>query len=236
MKFNFKNYQKVLEILKKNDYDFIPAYDWKKFKHTKKKIILRHDIDFETNYAYKIGILEKKNNIISNFFFLMKDDVYDLYSEETEFCINKLKEMGHSIGVHFNIKYYKNKSNFKKKIINDIKFFLKYYSIKKLIISEHQPRLNNYKKFEIKSEFNSYNNQVMKYFNYYSDSSMKLDFQKLQAEIENKNNIQFLTHPIWWVTRSNNLVSKVNQSKKIKIKKINLIYDKYLGIAKKFHY
>ena len=38
----------------------LSAYNWKKFKNKNNNIILRHDIDFETEYAYEVGLLEKK--------------------------------------------------------------------------------------------------------------------------------------------------------------------------------
>lgn len=233
MKFNINNYKKILELFKKNDYDFISAYDWDKFKNKNKKVILRHDIDFETTYAYEIGLLEKKNKVTSNFFFILRDDFYDLYSNQTVFHINKLQEMGHNIGIHLNLKTYKNHKIFKQKIKQDINFFLDFYNIKKLIISYHQPRFNNFKDIKINCEFDAYDYQLMKFFSYSSDSSMKLNFEQLKLQIEKKNNIQFLSHPIWWVTKSNNLIKKINQSKKYKIKRLQTIYSQYRDLVKK---
>ena len=233
MKFNLNSYKKILELLKKNDYHFISAYNWKKFKNKNNNIILRHDIDFETEYAYEVGLLEKKNRVKSNFFFIMRDDFYDLYSNQTVINIKKLRAMGHNIGLHINLKTFDNKKNLRKNIDNNIRFFLEFYKINKLIVSYHQPRFNNFKNIKIKCEFNAYDNELMKFFSYISDSSMQFNLQQLKTEIKKKKNIQFLSHPIWWVTKTNNLIKKIDQSKKLKIKKLNFIYNQYKKLIKK---
>ena len=79
MRFNKKNYIKILKYLKKNKYKFIPAYKWEKFKNKKKIIILRHDIDFETYYALEIAKIEKKRKNYFKLFFFIKGCFFTIY-------------------------------------------------------------------------------------------------------------------------------------------------------------
>ena len=41
----------------------------------------------------------------------MRDDFYDLYSNQTVINIKKLRAMGHNIGLHINLKTFDNKKN-----------------------------------------------------------------------------------------------------------------------------
>lgn len=64
MKFSRSGYIKLLNEINKK-YQFILARDWQKFLKEKNKIILRHDIDFDTSYALEMAKIEykKKNKI-----------------------------------------------------------------------------------------------------------------------------------------------------------------------------
>ena len=82
MKFSKKNYINLLKVIKKN-YRFICASNWHKYKRNIKYAILRHDIDFDTSLALQMAKIEKIKNIKANYFFLLRDDFYDLFSIET---------------------------------------------------------------------------------------------------------------------------------------------------------
>ena len=64
-----RDYENFLSKFKKNDYIF-KFFHQKIFK--KRNIILRHDVDFDTDYALNIAKIEKKLKIKSTFFFLLE--------------------------------------------------------------------------------------------------------------------------------------------------------------------
>lgn len=61
-----KEYENFLYKFIENDYIF-KFFHQKIFK--KRNILLRHDVDFDTNYALNIAKVENKLNIRSTFFF-----------------------------------------------------------------------------------------------------------------------------------------------------------------------
>ena len=107
MKFSKPNYLKLLNSLKKRNINlFLRVIG--KISKKKNYIILRHDIDFDTSYALEMAKIENKNKIKSTYFFLMRDDYYDLFSDKTYRDLKLIKKLGHEIGIHINPKVLKN--------------------------------------------------------------------------------------------------------------------------------
>jgi len=229
MKFKKKNYIKLLNEISKNDYIFILAKDCKKNFVKNNKIILRHDIDFDTSFAVDMAKIEYDNQIKSTYFFLMRDVFYDLYSENTFNDLMKIKQYGHEIGLHINPHNYLNKKNKLKLLKDDLNYFKKFYKIKLNSISFHQPSVYKFKDLDIKFKFSSYNKILMKHFKYFSDSSMKFDYKGLKNFLATKHNIQLLIHPIWWITSKTTLQEKIKETfikKKSELVNNFIKYDK----------
>jgi|TARA_B110000027_G_C16068969_1_gene278103 hypothetical protein len=231
MIFSKSGYIKLLNNLKIN-YSFVYARDWKKYSTKKNKIILRHDIDFDTSYALEMAKIEYDNKIKSTFFFLMRDDYYDLYSNETYNNIEKIKNYGHKIGIHINPDSYKLYKK-KVKIINsDIKYFQSFYNIKIDSISYHQPSVYNFKDIEFKSKFSSYSQDIMSKYKYFSDSSMNFRDKEFNDFIKSQKNIQLLIHPIWWMINKKSINQKIKSLFKKKKSDLIKIFKKYDTVIK----
>ena len=106
-----------------NAQNFTRPNDWKKYQNKRNYIILRHDVDFDTSLALEMAQLEKKYKVRSNYFFLMRDDFYDLYSIKTTNDIKSIFDLGHNIGLHINPASYNFFTNPKKKLRRDIEYF-----------------------------------------------------------------------------------------------------------------
>ena len=231
MSFSKKNYIYLLKYIKKK-YQFISSNDWKKYQDKRNYIILRHDVDFDTSLALEMAQLEKKYKVRSNYFFLMRDDFYDLYSIKTTNDIKSIFDLGHNIGLHINPASYNFFTNPKKKLRRDIKYFEYFYNIKINSISYHQPSVQNFKNINLQVNFNSYNSIVMKYYKYFSDSSMKFDIIKFKKKLLTNKNVQLLIHPLWWISigsTRNEKLKYIFKEKKILLKNI---FNRYTNILK----
>lgn len=232
MNFSIRNYIYLLKYIK-SKYKFIPSYHWNKYKNKRNYIILRHDIDFDTSLALEMAKLEKKNKIFSNYFFLMRDDFYDLYSLKTINDIRSILDLGHNIGLHINPRSYNSFANSKKRLMADIKYFKSFYNIKINSISYHQPSVQDFENINLKINFNSYNPKIMKYYKYFSDSSMKFDIVEFKKHILTNNNIQLLIHPLWWTSRGITRNEKLKYILKIKKNSLKDIFNFYNNILNK---
>lgn len=221
----------MLTQLKQKNYSFINSDEWKKKFKKKNIIILRHDIDFDLNAALKIAKIEYNRRIKSNFFFLINSNYYNIYSQNSQDIIIEILNLGHNIGIHIDPVRYKSKSNIK--IKNDIKYFEKFYNLKINSFSYHMPSINDFTKIKIRTKFNSYDKKLFKKFNYISDSSLQFNNKNFQFLIKNQLPIHLLTHPIWWVTKHNNIKNKINEIIKSKNRNIIKNFKEYLEILKK---
>ncbi len=222
------------KIKKKYKFIFFDELNLKK----NKQLILRHDIDFDLYYALKIAKIERKLNIKSTFFFLIRSDSYNLFSPESLKIIKEIKKLKHQISLHFDPSVYQD---------NNVEVGLKYekelFEIltnqKLKIISFHRPMrkyINLNKK--ISGLDNTYMNKYMKKIFYFSDSANNFRFgdpTKTNA-FKNKLNIQLLLHPIWWQnqfkTDSNRVIKNLFIEKN---KQFNLHLSKNIKFYNKKH-
>lgn len=64
-------------------------------------IILRHDVDLDLDCAYKLALIEFKEDITSTFFILTSSATYNPLSKSNREYIKKVSDMGFEIGLHF---------------------------------------------------------------------------------------------------------------------------------------
>lgn len=96
MIFKYTEYKKYINHLK-NFGKVVPLCKW----DLSSAIILRHDVDFDVEAAYKLALLEMECEIRSTFFFLTSCQTYNLFSAPNRLKLSKLAEMGFEIGLHF---------------------------------------------------------------------------------------------------------------------------------------
>ena len=212
-----REYENFLSKFKKNDYIF-KFFHQKIFK--KRNIILRHDVDFDTNYALNIAKVEKKLKIKSTFFFLMKSKSYNILDPEEIERINHINSMGHEISIHFDPSIY-NKKNVLQGLKQEKKLFESLFNKKIRVISFHRPN----KKFinlntKILGLNHTYQDIFKKDITYFADSRNIFRYGNPLKSIEFKNklSLQISLHPIWW---QNKFYKNINWKIKSYIKKKN---------------
>ena len=236
MKFKINEYTKILKFIKSRKYTFINSIYWKKYNNSKKKIIiLRHDIDFDLEFALIIATIENKLKVRSNFFFLINDEYYNIFSPQSEKILKKISNLGHYIGLHIDPSRY-DKINFNKNIKRDIKYFENFYNLKINSYSFHKPTIYNFSKIKINSQYHSYNKNLLKEYKYISDSSMVFDYKLLKNIITKGEKIHLLIHPLWWTTNSNKIDLKLNEVINKKIESLNYIFHNYKTLLKSINF
>lgn len=199
MKFTYKEYRKMIDMLKKNNYT-ICNYD--NYENYKKVAILRHDIDTVVEKAVKIAEIENEEGVCGTYFVLLSTDFYNVNSSRTFQELKKIQKLGGNIGLHFDEKRYELTS-----IDQMIECILKEKQMLELAleipittVSMHRPSkwiLNQ--KIEIPGMINSYSETFFRQFKYVSDSRMnwREDVQKIIQSNE-YDRLQILTHAFWY--------------------------------------
>jgi hypothetical protein len=219
-----KNYKDFINEFLLNGYKVVmfDSFDLSK----KKQLILRHDIDFDIKAAYEIAVIEHEINVKSTFFFLLRGDFYSLINNENYELVIKIESLGHKISLHYDIEIYNNP---KKELITEIKIFEDFFNTKVDIISIHRPSKhflknpNNY--FNVP---NTYENKFFEQMSYFADSGGRFRFGNPLESRDYKlnNNIQLLTHPIWWTSNLSSVDDILNQLIKKRSSELKLLFGK----------
>ena len=191
--FDLSYYGKIIDKFKSKNYNFV--FFKKKIK--KKNILLRHDVDFSLEDALIIAKFENRKKIKSNYFFLLSSPFYNILNYQDKLIVNKIKKLGHYVGVHFDPSIYKiNKS---KALHKEIKIFNEIIGVQSKVFSLHRPgKLIKYK-FGM-NLINTYENKYFKKIKYLSDSggSFRYSYPLEWLKLNKDKPIQLLLHPIWW--------------------------------------
>ena len=174
-------------------------------------ILLRHDVDNDVQAAQNMAFLENKLGIKSTYFLMTRSPVYNLFSRHNRDAVNEILRLGHSIGLHYDQGYDEIRatptSETIKNINRDCAFLENEFKCKIDAVSFHQPnqKILTSTEFNLEDRVNTYDQTKLKAFEYFSDSNRTLDWNKLKLKLktsstsEQKDNIQLLIHPMWWV-------------------------------------
>jgi len=195
MNFSFEIYKKLILELKKQDFEFST---FKEYSITK-KVYLRHDIDIYSENALNLALIEKDCEVTAVYFFQIDSTFYNILSEEVISTINKIKKLGHEIGLHINPHKVKNPNELMKKITREYEFFKNHIPVSK-IISFHRPPDFIFENLEFEGFINVYGDKYFKEIRYLSDSKRRKLYKNLNESLQTdtKTSIQLLTHPYWW--------------------------------------
>ncbi len=189
------NYKELLLAFKEGGYEFV------KFKDLNKpygQIALRHDIDFDCEFALTAAMEEKQLGIHSTFFFLLRSETYNLFSKKNSEFVKAIKEMGHSISLHFDPLIY---DDFQSGFLEEKRLFESFFNTEIDIISIHRPNEFFQELDEpIQGIDHSYLSKYSKDIAYYADSRGEWRYgHPVNSEaFEQNKSMQILTHPIWW--------------------------------------
>lgn len=134
--------------------------------------LIRHDVDYDLNKAYKMAKFENEMGIKATYFILLSSDNYNAFTIENQKLIISIKEMGHEIGLHFDPSKLGN--DLTQHFENHVLFLSKMIDEPIFSVSIHNPSIHNEY-----PEFSGYNNAYSKHFfnptNYLSDA--RFDFR-----------------------------------------------------------
>lgn len=201
--FSLSSYKYLIKIIKKSKK---PTINFDQFIDGKNGILMRHDVDFSLSKAFQIAKIDHKYAISSTFFVMLNSKIYSLSRKNLNY-IKDIILLGHKIGLHFDASLYsKTKFSLEIECKNECKVLEELINYKINIISFHRPEKKFIgRKTKIAERHHTYMPLFIKNIKYCSDSQGKWRFDDPEELISDStiNNIQLLTHPIWWTTPAN---------------------------------
>lgn len=203
--FSYKYFKKILESLKSN-FEMHLFSNAPELVNTtgRSKLLLRHDVDADLNYALKMAEIENVHGICSTYMVMVSSPLYNIEDPLSQSILKRFMSMGHEVGLHFD--YSDDESN-----NNQSDDFLKQnissacQRIEDIIrspvrsISYHIPMPQFLRgPLMIDGRVNAYAKELMDC--YLSDSAGRWrEGEPLPQLLEsNSHLIQLLIHPIWW--------------------------------------
>ncbi len=175
------------------------------------QVILRHDIDFDTNFALNVARIEHAKGLKATYFFLMRSRFYNMFSLEDFNNILEIQSLGHHISVHFDPTTYE---DFQAGLQKEIDMFAHYFDKKVEIISFHRPNEFFLQHDEpIAGVEHTYQSKYFRDIKYFSDSTgvWRYGCPTDSPEFRRGEALHVLTHPVWWVLNGATNLDKLRQ-------------------------
>ncbi|WP_152985688.1 hypothetical protein [Brevibacillus choshinensis] len=206
--FSYNEYSQILHCIKKHheiiDYSQVN-------KDTKQFAVIRHDVEFSVERAYDFAKLEKTLEINTSYMFQIRNNAYNLFSNENIKMVREINAMGHKIGLHVHLGGLSSFAEISKYILHDSKIMESFLQIPINRFSFHRPPkealkmnvkleglINTYEDrfFEFREEEDGFENLQIKYI---SDSRHAWNYgYPDEKTIKANSKIHFLFHPYSW--------------------------------------
>jgi|TARA_Y100001970_G_scaffold10828_1_gene12706 hypothetical protein len=204
--FSYNEFRNLINMVQQH----LPIIDYKDVKdNTKKFCILRHDIEFSIDRAYKLAKIEKELGVVSTYTVQVRNNTYNALSEKNINLISKIRNLGHHIGLHQNPPSSLKLDTLKDYIMRDITILEDSYGFEIDRFAFHRPKkeyLNCY--VELENKINCYDRKFFHFFDkrpesldilYLADSNHKWKYgYPLDFDFSKINKLQLLTHPFSW--------------------------------------
>lgn len=161
-----------------------------------KVFYLRHDVDISARNALVMGRLAQAQGVVSNIFFQLNAETYNIFSDEVIEIMRALRAAGHCVGLHVDEVRFGADEDVIRRTID---WFSSCVLPVDDVVSFHRPTGNvlgrSYAGF-----VNAYDPRFFSPDSYLSDSRRSLAFLPALADwlSSGRPRIQLLLHPEWW--------------------------------------
>lgn len=229
LNFTYTAYIDLVKCLMSNGYRIADYHSWESFE---KVCILRHDVDFDLKKAAEFAEFETSisKDVHSTYFVLLSTDFYNLFTRENRLLLERIKNCGHEIGLHFDETQYDCYGDMhllSQKIENEIEILSGIIAAPVTTVSMHRPsKAILDANLNLNFTINSYSQVFFQEFKYLSDSRMNWREEPYDCIQQKKyNRLHILTHPFWYeeseVTMKKKLSDFIETAKKERWQSLN---------------
>lgn len=230
--FTIAHYAELVGLAKEQGFQFILHKD--KFVEKRKDVIWRHDVEFSPDIALKMAEIEHDAGVHATYFFQIHSEFYNIFEPYFTRILNRIKNLGHHIGLHFDSHYYgiDSAEDLDKYIYLDRKYFEEVFHLELDTFSFHNttPFVLSCKDYRYGGLINVYADCFKKNYQYCADSTGYWRYEILDEVLRDKNvrHLQVLTHDAMW---SNEVLSprqRVRTSIQANAERVKSRYDEIL--------
>ena len=241
--FSYEDYSRIVNIIKdsKRQKTYLEAINSDDF------IIMRHDVEYSVERAYRLSRLEDKLDFKSTYYFQWTNNTYNLLSKINLEMIHEMHKEGHEIGLHYALNGLTDMQEIRRRIKMEIKALSELLEFDITSFSVHRPTkeilreniclpnvINAYQSefFTFAEEVSDLNNVKVKYM---SDANHKWNYGIPNEEsILGNKKVQILTHPYTWTEKGydneGNFVTLINEKIKELVDSIDSECKHFAGV------
>jgi len=206
--FNYVNYVRLIELIKKKEFDFKVFSD----PVSSNSVLLRHDVDFSLDFSLKMAEIENKLGVNSTYFVQLGSPFYNIFDKYNKKIIQQIMDLGHSIGLHFDITNYEinNYKDFELALNLELYVMSEILNLKVLHFSFHRPASNSFVHDELNDDSRYVHSRYFEQYKYISDSRMQFR-EDLLSYLDNHSfdAYQLNFHPIWYSDSNSSLKQRL---------------------------
>jgi hypothetical protein len=168
-------------------------------------VLMRHDIDFDLGKARAMAEVEREGGILATYFFLLRTDHYNLFSKPGSAEVERILQMGHHLGLHFDCAAYRpdaTDAELAAACRKEAEALGSWFGSEVEIVSYHRPNAQVLTGNPLLSapRPHAYMARFMKDMKYCSDSRGEWRYgdPTSQPEFHARKAMQILIHPLWW--------------------------------------
>ena len=178
--------------------------------------LLRHDVDYSPSAALRMAEEEARLGLRATYFILLSSPFYNILSESFCNVPRRLVELGHDVGVHYDLGVYETMDWVSPPaLLHQHAGLLGALSGRPVqTISMHNPSTSGVDPFSASTEFiNAYDPRFTEAITYISDScgAWRNQASFLFEEAEIPPQVQLLVHPIFWQDRTADRWSRLDR-------------------------
>lgn len=198
----------------------------------------RHDVDVSPQRALALANIEIQEGVKSTFFFMLSSAFYNILEPENIEIVQKIANMGHAIGIHFDPAHHTSikgpKFNLEERLLIDARSFKDYLDVEPKAFSFHNPDIGDWLSSDneyVGGLVNAYSKKIKERFEYCSDSNGYWRFRRLHDVVTANDSkpLHVLTHPEWWTADVLSPRDRIQRSVDGRRAKILHNYDEFLA-------
>jgi hypothetical protein len=165
--------------------------------------VLRHDVDGDLEAAVTIAEIEAELGVRATFFLMLRSPLYNLLGRENFRLAQRLSELGHWIGLHYDNSFRPDAGRSRAEwIALEARLLREVLDVDVEAFSFHQPPPDILERapLRLRGLVNVYDRELLAGYDYVSDSNMRwrgpTAIERIRAGSTRR--LHLLIHPMWW--------------------------------------
>jgi hypothetical protein len=211
--FTWEYYDACLAAARASKYRFLPFSEVQESGLPSEPfILLRHDVDYDPEYADRLASRETRHGIHATYFFQADSRFYDLDSPRVEFVVRHILDDGHWLGLHFDATRMEDDAAITQSVERVARTLEERFRQPVHAVSFHMPTYRPVGHLQLQNRrLNVYASMFFGPIDYASDSNQDFRGKDLLTMLQtgSARRLQLLIHPFWWREEYSSMAAKM---------------------------